>query len=177
MTKMTRVVSRIGAAVMAALLSYPAAHAADRSTPDGTVASLWRAMSHEANAAADAATLRELFHPDAVVFGSRLREGRPSLKRTAIGDFLKAFEAVGETGFHECETARSIEAYDRFATVYSIVESRTDATAPAPDFTGVNSLQLYRDDDGWRIVSLYYHVGPAGMPIPGAELAAGNCLD
>lgn len=173
----TRFAPRIGAAVLAALLFIPAANATDRATPEATVAALWRAMSHEANVAADAATLREIFHADAVVFGSRLREGRPSLKRTAIDDFLKAFEAVGETGFHECEIARSIEAYDRFATVYSVVESRTDASAKTPDFTGVNSLQLYRDDNGWQIVSLYYHVGPADMPIPGTELRAGNCLD
>lgn len=176
MTEMTRVVSRIGAAIMAALLSFPAVHAAERSTLDGTVAALWRAMSHEANAAADAATLRDIFHPDAVVFGSRLREGRPSLKRTAIGDFLKAFEPIGDAGFHECEIARSIESYDRFATVYSVVESRTDPSAEKPDFTGVNSLQLYRDDTGWKIVSLYYHVEAPGQPIPESADLKGQCM-
>ena len=173
----TRVAPRIGAAVLAALLFIPIANAVDRSTPEGTVAALWRAMSHEAGIAADAATLRDLFHAEAVVFGSRLREGRPPLKRTAVGDFLKAFEAIGNAGFHECEIARSIASYDRFATVYSVVESRTDASAKTPDFTGVNSLQLHRDDDGWRIVSLYYHVGPADMPIPGMQTRTGRCLD
>lgn len=174
---MTCIATRSRAAILAALLSIPAAHAADRSTPEGTVAALWRAMSHEAGVAADTATLRAIFHADAVVFGSRLREGRPSLKRSAIDDFLKAFEPVGEAGFHECELARSIETYDRFATVYSVVESRTDPSASTPDFTGVNSLQLYRDDEGWKIVSLYYHVGPTGMPIPGAAEHTGRCMD
>lgn len=173
----TRFIFRIGAAVMAALLLTPAANAMDRSTPEATVSALWRAMSHEAGITADTATLRAIFHADAVVFGSRLRERQPSLKRTAIDEFLKAFEPVGKAGFHECEIMRSIEAYDRFATVYSVVESRTDASARAPDFTGVNSLQLYRDDDGWKIVSLYYHVGPTETPIPGAAEHAGRCLD
>lgn len=171
-----RYVFRIGAAVMAALLFAPATNAAERSTPEGTVASLWHAMSHDAGVAADAATLRDIFHADAIVFGSRLREGRPSLKRTAIDDFLKAFEPIGNAGFHECEIARSIESYDRFATVYSVVESRTDPSAAKPDFTGVNSLQLYRDDTGWKIISLYYHVETADRPIPESADRTGQCI-
>jgi hypothetical protein len=171
-----RIRASTGAAFLAALLFVSAANATDRSTPDGTVAALWRAMSHDAGVAADTATLRDIFHPDAVVFGSRLRDGHPSLKRTAIGDFLKAFEPVGDAGFHECEIARSIEAYDRFATVYSVVESRTDRSAATPDFTGVNGLHLYRDDDGWKIVSLYYHVEAPGQPIPEAADFTGQCL-
>lgn len=168
---------RIGAAVLAALLFSPASHAADRSTPDNTVAALWRAMSHEAGVAADAAALRDIFHNDAVVFGSRLRNGQPSIKRTAIADFLDSFDTVSETAFHECEIARRTDAFDRFAAVYSIVESRTDAASVEPDFTGVNSIQLYRDDDGWKIVSLYYHVGSTDLAIPGAERRSGRCLD
>lgn len=168
---------RIGAAVLAALLFAPGARAADAAGPERTVSALWRAMSHAPGVQADVATLRSVFHPDAVVFGGRLRDGRPSLRRTEIADFLKAFDDVGEGGFHECETLRAIETHDRFATVYSVVESRTAPSANAPDFTGVNSLQLYRDDDGWKIVSLYYHVGPAEAPIPGAAEHSGRCLD
>lgn len=172
-----RIAATTGAALLAALLVVPGAHAAGIAGPEHTVSSLWRAMSHEAGAAADVATLRGIFHADAVIFGSRLRVGRPSLRRSSAGDFLKALEPVREVGFHECEIARSIETYDRFATVYSVVESRADASTVQPDFTGVNSLQLYRDDDGWKIVSLYYHVGPAELSIPGAQGRSGDCLD
>lgn len=166
-----------GAASLAALFFASATHATDTTGPERTVSALWRAMSHEAGAAADVATLRGLFHPDAVVFGSRLRNGQASLRRSMAGDFLRALEPVGDAGFHECEIMRRVEAYDRFATVYSVVESRTDASAKTPDFTGVNSLQLYRDDDGWKIVSLYYHVGPADLPVPGEQARTGHCLD
>jgi hypothetical protein len=173
----SRIRATTGAALLAALFFASATHAADTTGPERTVSALWRAMSHEAGAAADVATLRGIFHADAVIFGSRVREGRASLRRSSAGDFLKALEPIGDAGFHECEIARSIEAYDRFAMVYSVVESRTDASAKTPDFTGVNSLQLYRDDDGWKIVSLYYHVAPAELPIPGAEGRSGDCLD
>jgi hypothetical protein len=60
--------------------------------------------------------------------------------------------------------------------VYSVVESRTDPSAGEPDFTGVNSLQLYRDGDGWKILSLYYHVETPGQPIPGAAERTGRCM-
>lgn len=172
-----RILATTGAALLAALSFASVTHAAEVTGPERTVSALWRAMSHEAGAAADVATLRGMFHPDAVVFGSRLRNGQPSLRRTEIGDFLRAIEPVGDSGFHECEIARKVETYDRFATVYSVVESRTDPSARKPDFTGVNSLQLYRDGDGWKIVSLYYHVGPIDLPIPDAANRSGDCLD
>lgn len=173
----SRIRASTGAALLAALFFASATHAEDTDGPERTVSALWRAMSHDAGAAADVATLRGLFHPDAVIFGSRLRNGQASLRRSMAVDFLKALEPAGDAGFHECEIVRRVEAYDRFATVYSVVESRTDPSARKPDFTGVNSLQLYRDDDGWKIVSLYYHVGPIDLPIPDAANRSGDCLD
>lgn len=173
----SRIRASTGAALMAALFFASATHAEDTNGPERTVSALWRAMSHEAGASADVATLRGIFHADAVIFGSRLRNGQASLRRSMAVDFLKALEPAGDAGFHECEIVRRIEAYDRFATVYSVVESRTDRATAKPDFTGVNSLQLYRENDGWKIVSLYYHVGPADPPVPGTEVRTGNCLD
>ena len=72
---------------------------------------------------------------------------------------------------------REVREYDRFATVYSVVETRRDPKAATADYTGVNSIQLYRDDDGWKIVSLYYHVGQPGMKVALDGGKTGVCLD
>lgn len=165
-----------GAVLWAALLAMPAAHATEGDGPQRAVSALWRTMSHAPGVAVDVPALRALFHPRAVVFGSRPREGRPSLRRTEIEAFLGAFAEADANGFHECEIARTVEAHGRFATVTSVVESRTDPTTAGPDFTGVNSLQLYRDDAGWTIISLYYHVGPETSTIAHGG-TSGVCLD
>ena len=80
------------------------------------------------------------------------------------------------TGFYECEVTREVKRQDHFATIYSVVESRTDPAAAKADFVGVNSIQLYQSEEGWQIVSLYYHVGKPGMPVPLEGGRSGVCL-
>ena len=174
----TTIVATSVAAVLAAATPFAALPAPSTTPDDGperAVAALWRAMSNAPGESADVATLRTRFHPRAIVFGSRLRDGVPALTRTEGDVFLERMTAVGKDGFHECEIARTIDVHDRFATVYSVVESRTRPEAARPDFTGVNSLQLYRSDDGWQVLSLYYHVASDDRPIA-HEGASGRCI-
>ena len=159
-----------------ACLLAPLCAGASAAPPEATVAALWRALSHEAGASADVATLERLFHADGVVFGGRYQAGTPTLRLRRATDFIDAQRKVDERAFHECEVARRVQTYDRFATVYSVVESRRDKAAAKPDFTGVNSLQLYRLGDEWKIVSLYYHVEKDGLPIPLDDGRSGLCL-
>lgn len=153
----------------AALLAAPA-------TPEQAVATLWRAISHDAGQAGDEAALRAILHPDAMVYGARYRDGVAALSVARGSDFAAGIGRVGAKGFYECEVAREVRRYDRFATVYSVVESRSERSAPKADFTGVNSIQLYRADDGWRIIGLYYQVERPGQPIALEGGKPGACL-
>lgn len=157
-------------------LLAPALAFAAQATPEQTVAALWRAMSHDPGAGADVAALKNLFHPDAAVFGASMKDGIASLNRTAIADFLRSQETVSGKGFYECEVAREIKVYDRLAVAYSVVESRRVKGQGAPMFVGANSLQLYRSDDGWTILSLHYQLAKPGEPIPLNGGVAGKCL-
>lgn len=150
--------------------------AADKSAEE-TVAALWNAISNDAGATADAATLQRIFHQDAVIFGGRYQDGKPLLRRTGLTDFIKPLAKVQQKGFYECEIARVVQSYDRFAVAYSVVESRTEKTATKPDFVGVNSVQLYLDGAQWKILSLYYHVEKAGLPIIEKGSVSGKCLN
>lgn len=148
------------------LLLVPICAFAVENTPEKAVSALWRALSNHPGASADLVALKRIFHEDAVIFGGRYKEGVPIVRRSTAKDFLKPYERVGEKGFYECEISRVIQSYDRFAVAYSIVESRTDKAATAPDFVGVNSVQLYKVGSQWKILSLYYHVEKQGLPIP-----------
>lgn len=145
--------------------------------PEATVAALWQAFSHGPDAGADGARLRELFHPQARIIGSRYNEtGEPVLSLRSVEEFLKAVEPASAEGFHECEVERQVHRFDRFALVYSVVESRTDPAAADPDVVGVNSLQLHLAPAGWQIVSLHYQLPPRGQAVP-HQGQTGQCLD
>jgi hypothetical protein len=158
------------------LLLAPLCASAAESTPEEAVSALWSALSNDPGAAADLVTLKRIFHEDAVIFGGRYKEGAPVLRRSSAKDFLKPYERAGEKGFYECEISRAIQAYDRFAVAYSIVESRTDKNATVPDFVGVNSIQLYKVGSQWKILSLYYHVEKQGLAIPLDGGRSGKCV-
>lgn len=158
------------------LLLAPVHALAAQGTPGEAVSALWRALSNEPGASADAATLERLLHDDAVVFGGHYRNGAPHLQRKAAREFLEGYRRASDKGFHECEVARTVHAYDRFAVVYSVVESRADKAAIAADLTGVNSIQLYQVGSEWKILSLYYHVGKEGLPIPLEGGRSGACM-
>ena len=162
--------------LLACLLLFPLLASANPATPEDTVARLWRALSHEPGASADVAALKRLFHADAVVFGVSYKDGAASIRRTAIGDFLRGQETVSGKGFHECEVTRDMKVYDRFAAVSSVVETRQDKTAIHSQFVCINSIQLYKADAEWKILSLYYQLEKKGEPIPLSDGKPGRCL-
>lgn len=163
--------------LLLALLLSPLCTYAAETTPEAAVSALWRALSHDAGASADLPALTRLFHADAVVFGGYYRQGEPQLRRTAGADFLQANARIGSKGFYECEVARQLHRYDRFAVAYSVVESRSDQAAPQPDFVGVNSIQLQQVGEQWQVLSLHYQVEKSGLPIPLGGGRSGRCLD
>jgi hypothetical protein len=145
-------------------------------SPEAAVSALWRALSNDPGAAADTTTLSRLFHRDAVIFGARRNDGKPELRVTPAAKFIESQATRSEKGFYECEIARSVKRYGRLAAVYSVVESRSRRDQGSPDFTGVNSLQLYQSDNGWKIVSLYYHLEEDEVPVPRDGGVSGRCL-
>lgn len=145
-------------------------------TPEAASAALWRSLSHAPGVAADTEALGRLFHPESVVIGARYRGDAPTLSIDKASDFIARLRPARPSGFYECEVAREVKRQDRFATVYSVVESRTDPKAAKADFVGVNSIQLYQSEEGWQIVSLYYHVGKPGAPVPLESGRSGVCL-
>ncbi|ALS98351.1 nuclear transport factor 2 family protein [Lacimicrobium alkaliphilum] len=158
------------------LFTINSAAAAEQSGPESVVAKLWQGISHEPNQASDVALLEQLFHPDGTVYGVRYTDNAPDLSKVTVTEFLKALEKEREAGFYECEVFRKMQVYDRFATVYSVVESRTDKQAVEPDFTGVNSIQLYKEGQQWKILSLYYQVENPAIAIPLQSGQSGKCL-
>ncbi len=162
--------------LLAALaLALPVRAVAREESPEATVSALWRAMANEPGSQADVGTLRRLFHADAVIFGGR-HDGLVPVRRWTAEEFLAPYTRTSDKGFHECERHRVVHRHGRFATVYSVVESRSRRDAVEPDFVGVNAVSLIGDGTRWQVLSLYYYVEDPSLPIP-ATGRSGQCLD
>lgn len=162
--------------LLASLVLLPVLASATQNTPDETVSEFWRALSNDPGASADVATLKRLFHPDAVIFGVQYKDSVANIRRTALADFLSSQQTVSGKGFYECEVAREVKIYDRFAVVQSVVESRRDKAAINPALVGINNIQLYKEGGDWKILSLYYQVERPGLPIHLGDGKSGQCL-
>ena len=134
------------------------------------VSSLWQAMSHAPDAAADVAALKPLFHPEAMVAGARPGKTLNQQSGTA---FLQSLQQVSAKGFYECEIGREVRLYGQFATVLSLVESRGAPSQKDADFTGINSLQWYHNGEKWQLLSLYYYLEQKPGELKQWPLAAG----
>ena len=117
---------------------------------------------------------RKLFAP-----GARLvpTERRPEVRAATgvldiegyISSRAPFFEA---NDFYEVETARKIFRFGNVAHALSAYEARRSPDDPAPQWRGINSVQLYNDGDRWWIVSIAWDNARPDNPLP--EWAAGT---
>ncbi|MBB6092860.1 hypothetical protein HNQ60_001738 [Povalibacter uvarum] len=152
-------------ALFAAMIAFGTLARADDSV-ETTVDKLWAALANDPGKAADVKTLREIFHPQARIYGVSTKTGQPQLRVFEVKEFIELYASPSAEGFYEREVHRSIDRYEELAQVFSTVESRKDRNAKEPTAIGVNSLQLYKDNGEWRIVTLYYQLEKATAPIP-----------
>ncbi|BDX06159.1 hypothetical protein [Planctobacterium marinum] len=172
-----RFTSLLFSLVLSAQCFSQASAAAQFPTPESALVALWNGMSHEPGKASDIESLSALFHPEAKIFGVSSAKGKPELLASDKSEFISLLSEANEQGFFECEIARKVDVYDRFASAYSVVESRFMQSEIAPQFTGVNSIQLFKGNDGWQIISLCYQVEVDDLPISAPNGKTGQCLN
>lgn len=157
-----------GAGAPRATTIAPADARADAAAIDALVATLYATVSGPAGARRDWSALAALHAP-----GARLHLTRATADGTLAVDTLdfEAFVAVHEArnadrGFYERETAREVAGFGGVRHVWSTFEARRHPDDPAPYARGVNSLQLVRTADGWRLVSATWDFEREGLPLP-----------
>lgn len=84
-------------------------------------------------------------------------DGSPAIKimgREAYAADTTPYFAAND--FYEIETARRINVFGNMAHVWSIYEARRSPDAADLDRRGINSIQLYKDADGWKVMSMIW---------------------
>ena len=100
----------------------------------------------------------EVFHSEARQMRTGVDEmGQPWIRimhpRAYQAD-TAAFFAVND--FFEIEIARRIDVLGNMAHVWSLYEARHAPADTTPERRGINSIQLYNDGAGWRIISMIW---------------------
>jgi len=121
----------------------------------------------------DWARQRQLFMPGARLIRTRLNDqGRPEPDILDLEDYGESYERLmGGRDFFEVECANSLQVFGRVAQVFSAYEAFADAAHRSPLKRGVNVIQLYRFDEGWRITAMAWDDERAGLGF-GEALAA-----
>lgn len=84
-------------------------------------------------------------------------EGTDYLDRESFLAMTRNLLELGAyTSFYELEIAREVERFGDMAHVWSVYETRRDKAAREPLGRGVNSIQLVREGDAWRVIALLW---------------------
>lgn len=84
-------------------------------------------------------------------------EGTDYLDRESFLAMTRNLLDIGAyTSFFELEIARVVERFGDMAHVWSVYETRRNRQAREPLGRGVNSIQLVREGEAWRVIALLW---------------------
>lgn len=121
-----------------------------------TIEQLYAVISFEEGGDPDWQRLRTLFSPHAHI--TRITpEGTDYMDRDGFLAMTQSLLEHGAyTSFYEFELAQRVDRFGGMAQVWSHYETRRNRNAQAALGRGVNSIQLIRDGDGWRVLGLLW---------------------
>ncbi len=133
-------------------------YAADVTSVDAIIASLYDVISGPAGQARNWDRFRNLFVPGArLIPTGRRPDGTTSLRMLSPDEYAQASgPSLERNGFFEREISHRMERFGNIAHVFSTYDSKRTAQDPAPFARGINSIQLYHDGKRWWVVTIYW---------------------
>ncbi|CAN7210368.1 hypothetical protein LJR143_000568 [Pseudoxanthomonas sp. LjRoot143] len=116
----------------------------------------------------DWSTQEAVFHPDCRQIRTGVdAEGKPWRLSFTLAEYrTNADELLAKMDFFEVETAREMRVFGNIAHVWSAYEARTAPDDAVPERRGINSIQLYKGEDGWKIIHMIWDNERDGVPLP-----------
>ena len=143
---------------------YPLAK--DVETIDGIMKASYEVVSGDAGKKRQWQRDISVHSPNAVYAFSVQEEGKDKEVIMNIEDFQKETDfMVMKTGFFENEIYREVRVFGNMAHVWSTYETRLQNNGPVVR-TGINSVQLYKQDNRWWIFSWIFDKEKGDTKIP-----------
>lgn len=147
-------------------------HAPDDPAIAGLLRQLYAVISFEEGGEPNWAGLEQLFSSHARI--TRITpEGTDYMDPGSFLAMTRNLVDIGAyTSFFEFEVARTVERFGDIAQVWSVYETRRNRTAREALVRGVNSIQLIRERDAWRVLGLLWDETHADPGLEAARLFA-----
>lgn len=128
----------------------------EKLTIGAAVKDLYASISFQEGKEPDIALLRSLFHPEGML--TSMTDRGPSVMRleTFVSLFREQMEAGYINAFLEKEIAARIETFGNIAQVFSTYEAIITGPEEAQKVRGINSIQLFKQDGRWRVLSILW---------------------
>jgi hypothetical protein len=167
MKKLVAVVILFAACASTAPAPAPPVQDPEELNMQATVLALYNVISGPAGRR-DWDRMKDLFLPGARMV--TLRKTGPDVM-TPDDYIAHAKPYFDQNGFFEHPIANRFERYGDIAHVFSTYESRHNANDPAPFARGINSFQLVRVGEQWKILTVLWQQEDPEHQIPARYLA------
>lgn len=144
----------------------------DLSSIDNVIEALYDVISGDKGVKRDWDRMRNLFVENARLAPTRInQEGVKDLRMMTVEDYITTSGAwLEENGFFEKEIHRVTEQYGSLVHLWSTYESYRTSEDDEPFARGINSIQLLEDEEGWKVVQIYWLSETPDNPIPAKYL-------
>jgi hypothetical protein len=144
------------------------ARAEDVGSIDAIVSAVYDVISGPRGRARDWDRMRGLFVPGARLIPCvpRGADGKASIRSLSVEDYIaRSGPTLEAKGFTEKQVARRVDRFGHMAHVFSTYESRLDGEAGLLA-RGINSFQLFWDEERWWVVTILWDSESPAQPIP-----------
>jgi hypothetical protein len=164
--------------VLAACTSAPAPVAqpgTDQFAIDSTVLAVYNVISGPAGRR-DWDRFEDLFAPGARLISTHRKDGVVTANVMTPKEYAEKAKAYFDAhGFFERPIASRTERFGDIAHVFSTYESRNASADEKPFARGINSFQLVRSGDTWKVLTIFWEEEDAANPISPAYLPKWCC--
>lgn len=145
-----------------------------QNTIDSAIESLYDSIRFSEKTDPDYDQFRSLFMEDAILISVR----DTSRFKLTVDEFIDNIrQQRGKnmlTSFHEYEVHRVSEQYGNIAHIFSTYEVKMTTSKGERSPRGINSFQLIKSGEGWKIVSLTWYEENDKNPLPEKYLPNSN---
>jgi len=134
---------------------------------DSTIAAIYDVISGEAGEERDWDRMRSLFHPSArLISVSKNAEGEFTARSLTPDEYIvNASPFFAKEAFFERELSRKVEKFGHIAHVFSTYEA-VQTPDGEPIDRGINSMQLFYDENRWWVMTIYWDRETEEHPLP-----------
>lgn len=145
-------------------------YAKDVSSVDNIIAALYNVICGAPGEPRDWERFKYLFGKDAKLIPTGKIEGGNFIYRTMMPDeYITMFSSRIKTGFFEKELKRETVSFGTVYHAFSTYETRETENGPSTN-RGINSIQLFKDQDRFYIVNIFWCAESMGFTLPASAL-------